>query len=179
MRVQSSLLRDFQSLSGRGWLWVGLLSLTSASFFLAMAPAPTPRRCIPALGPGAAPLPGPRVSASRDPPPAPNAEARASRHLRAPEAKRRLPAAGQNGPAFPWWSGWEKPGKAPRRGGPASVDAEPRPLCRRRAPHPRGPLRPSRVSSAAARLHPASGSQPALAAAYYGPGAESAPKLPN
>lgn len=36
-----------------------------------MAPAPTPRRCIPALGPRAAPLPGTRVSASRDLPPAP------------------------------------------------------------------------------------------------------------
>lgn len=50
--------------------------LTSASFFLAMAPAPTPRRCMPTTGRWAAPQPGHQVSASQVLLPAPNAEAR-------------------------------------------------------------------------------------------------------
>lgn len=42
-------LERLLSPAGQVWLRARLLPLTSASFFLAMAPAPTPRRCIPAV----------------------------------------------------------------------------------------------------------------------------------
>ena len=82
------------ALASQGWLWARLLPLTSASFFLAMAPAPTPRRCIPAVAhrrprcrdPGS-PRPGIRHRL-------PDTEARVIRHLRATEVTLRLPAAG-------------------------------------------------------------------------------------
>lgn len=110
---------------------VGLLPLTSASFFLAMAPAPTPRRCIPALGrgPPRCRTPGLRVPGSAAG--SQRGSARAARHLRAPEAARRLPAAGQRGPRLPPVAGREKPREAPRS------PAKPA-LCLRRAPRPRG-----------------------------------------
>lgn len=127
---------------------------------------------------GGRPAAGPRVSASRDPPPAPNAEARGPRVI---SARRKLRAdflpRGSAVPAFLRWRvgrSPEKPREAPRS------PAKPA-LCLRRAPRPRGRPHPRVL----ARLPPpappplSSGSQPALAAACYRPGADTAPKLPN
>lgn len=87
-------LERLLSPAGQQWLRARLLPLTSASFFLAMAPAPTPRRCIPAVArrPPSCRDPGsPRPGIRRR---LPDAEARVVRHLRAPEATPELPAAG-------------------------------------------------------------------------------------
>lgn len=98
MRLQSSPLQRLQLPADRRWLRARLPPLTSASFFLAMAPAPTPRRCIPpwARGPPRCRDPGCALPGTRRP--LPNAEARSLRHLRAPEAARRLPSAGRRQP---------------------------------------------------------------------------------
>ena len=100
------------SLASQGWLWARLLPLTSASFFLAMAPAPTPRRCIPAVarGPPRCRDPGsPRPGIHHRPP---DAEARVVRHLRATEVTSRLPAAELE---WPTARGPAAPPLAPRR----------------------------------------------------------------
>lgn len=100
--------------------------LTSASFFLAMAPAPTPRRCIPpwARGPPRCRDPGRALPGIRRP--LPNAEAPSLRHLRAPEAARRLPSAGRRLPSAP--AAAALPGRPTRAPGAAC------------ASHPRGRL---------------------------------------
>lgn len=129
LRVQSSLLQRLRSPAGQGWLRVRLLSLTSASFFLAMAPAPTPRRCIPALGPRATPLPGPRVSASRDPPPAP--ERGSAVITSSPRAGSYAPTSCRGPAGIPGLEAWAPPfvgGRAPRSraaGKARCSDAEP------------------------------------------------------
>lgn len=100
----------------------------------------------------------------------PNTEARAARHLRAPEAMRPLPSAEpkvslRQGPGGPAFRGW--PSSAKLGGGEGGLPGcrEPVGFVRPRAPHRRGRLGPS-LPPSTAPPPPSSGGQQCSLAAY-------------